>query len=139
MLTHQVLLIEYVIAAAFSFKSSDPSIHGQFSKGKLKGALKKVNERIIKQYLDIVILGISRNSSITGYEIIAYIEKKYDTLLSPGTVYGMLYSLERQGLLQGSHIGDKRYYSLTEKGKNKICFFIEMKKNILNLTRNLIP
>ena len=54
-----------------------------------------------------------------GYEIIANIHEKLHILLSPGPVYQVLYSMERQGLIQSvkdEGNGRRRFYSLTDKG-----------------------
>ena len=65
--------------------------------------------------MDIVILTKLQDSSLSGYDIIGYIHKKYGILISPGTIYSMLYSLERKGYIQGQSIKRKRLYALTKK------------------------
>jgi DNA-binding PadR family transcriptional regulator len=42
--------------------------------------------------------------------------QKYDLLVSPGTVYALLYSLEREGLIKGKVEERKRVYELTNSG-----------------------
>jgi DNA-binding PadR family transcriptional regulator len=51
-----------------------------------------------------------------GYGIIADIHKRFDVLLSPGTLYPLLYSLEKQGLISIKQDGRRKNYLLTEKG-----------------------
>ena len=51
-----------------------------------------------------------------GYGIIADIHKRFDVLLSPGTLYPLLYSLEKQGLISIEQDGRRKNYLLTEKG-----------------------
>jgi len=88
------------------------------SSGRLEGKiLKKMHERIIKNFMDIIIMTELRNGSLSGYDVISYIHNKFNLLVSSGTVYSLLYSLERNGLVEGTWDERKRVYKLTEKGK----------------------
>jgi DNA-binding PadR family transcriptional regulator len=82
--------------------------------------LKKMHERIIKNFMDILIMAELRKEPLSGYDIISYIHNKFSLLVSSGTVYSLLYSLERNGLVIGSWDERKRTYELTEKGKKTI-------------------
>jgi DNA-binding PadR family transcriptional regulator len=91
------------------------------SSGRLEGRiLKKMHERIIKNFMDIIIMTELRNSSLSGYDVISYIHNKFNLLVSSGTVYSLLYSLERNGLVEGIWDERKRVYKLTEKGEKTI-------------------
>jgi DNA-binding PadR family transcriptional regulator len=91
------------------------------SDGKLEGRiLKKMHERIIKNFMDIIIMGELRNGPLSGYDVISYIHTKFNLLVSSGTVYSLLYSLERNGLVEGVWEERKRVYKLTEKGEKTI-------------------
>jgi len=71
--------------------------------GKLEGkVLKKIHERIIKNFMDIIILAELRNRSMGGYDVISFIHSKFHLLVSSGTVYSLMYSLERNGLIDGA-------------------------------------
>jgi DNA-binding PadR family transcriptional regulator len=84
--------------------------------GKLEGKiLKKMHERIIKNFMDIIILAELRNGPMSGYDVISFIHNKFHLLVSSGTVYSLLYSLERNGLIEGTWNERKRVYKLTEK------------------------
>ncbi|MFA5365772.1 MAG: PadR family transcriptional regulator, partial [Candidatus Bathyarchaeia archaeon] len=61
--------------------------------------IKKMNERIIKSFVDIIIMAELRNGSLSGYDIISYIHNKFQLLISSGTIYSLLYSLERNGFI----------------------------------------
>jgi DNA-binding PadR family transcriptional regulator len=61
-----------------------------------------------------------QNGPISGYDVISYIHTKFGFLVSSGTVYSLLYSLERNGLVQGVWIERKRVYKLTDKGAKTI-------------------
>jgi DNA-binding PadR family transcriptional regulator len=91
------------------------------SSEKLEGRiLKKMHERIIKNFMDIIIMVELRNGSLSGYDVISYIHNKFNLLVSSGTVYSLLYSLERNGLVEGVWDERKRIYKLTEKGQKTI-------------------
>ena len=102
--------------------------------------LKKMHERIIKNFMDIIILAELRNSPMSGYDVIAFIHNKFRLLVSSGTVYSLLYSLERNGLIQGRWNERKRVYTLTPKGEKTIKTILsandQIKSFITNLLRN---
>ena len=82
--------------------------------------LKKMHERIIKNFMDIIIMTELQNGPLSGYDVISYIHNKFNLLVSSGTVYSLLYSLERNGLVEGAWDERKRTYKLTEKGQKTI-------------------
>ena len=89
--------------------------------GKVEGKiLRKMHERIIKNFMDIIIMTELRNRSISGYDCISYIHNKFNLLVSSGTVYSLLYSLERNGLIEGVWEERKRVYKLTSKGEKRL-------------------
>ena len=88
--------------------------------------LKKLQKRMVKSFMDVLILTmLKNNNSVSGYDVITYIHKKFGILISSGTVYSLLYSLERDGLIRSTWNQRKRVYTLTEKGEQTI-------KTILN-------
>jgi DNA-binding PadR family transcriptional regulator len=89
------------------------SLNGEKMEAKI---LKKIQERIIKSFMDTIIMAELRNCPVSGYDIISYIYNKFGLLVSSGTVYSLLYSLERNGLIEGSWVERKRVYKLTERG-----------------------
>ena len=54
---------------------------------------------------------------MSGYDVIKYLHKNFRMLPSPGTVYSILYSLERQELIEGRMDQGKRVYNLTSQGE----------------------
>ena len=91
------------------------------SSGKLEGKiLRKMHERIIKNFMDIIIMTELRNGSLSGYDFISYIHNKFNLLVSSDTVYSLLYSLERNGFIEGVWEERKRVYKLTQKGEKTI-------------------
>jgi DNA-binding PadR family transcriptional regulator len=96
-----------------------------------KGILKEVQRNMIKDFLDTIILAKLRNSSpLGGYDILEYINKKFGILISPGTIYCVLYSMERRGLVKGEFAQGKRSYTLTNQGKETIATIQNLEKEI---------
>ena len=107
--------------------------------GKLEGkVLKKMHERIIKNFMDIIILAELRNRSMSGYDVISFIHDKFYLLVSSGTVYSLLYSLERIGLIDGTWRERKRVYELTEKGRKTINMILSANDKIKIFVTSLL-
>ena len=100
--------------------------------------LMKMNRRAVTNFLDVLILLKLRNSSFSGYDIISYIHKRFDMLISSGTVYSCLYHLERDGLIKGELVQRKRVYMLTENGRETVKTILGMKDKILGLVLNIV-
>ncbi len=79
--------------------------------------LKNMHRRIIRDFLDLLVLAELHNGPMSGYDVITFIHSKFHLLFSSGTVYSKLYSLERNGLISGSSNQRKRMYRLTDKGE----------------------
>jgi len=106
---------------------------------KLEGRiLKKMHERIIKNFMDIIIMTELRNGPLSGYDVISYIHNKFNLLISSGTIYSLLYSLERNGLVEGVWDERKRIYKLTEKGQKTIATILNASDNIKGFIANLL-
>ncbi len=75
-------------------------------------------EHFVKSHLETIILALLLQNPLCGYYVIQSIYQRYSTFLSQGTVYPILYSLQRGGLLEVSKpVGSRaKIYSLTEKG-----------------------
>jgi len=105
---------------------------------KLEAKTVKWNERIIKKSIDIIILAELRNGPISGYDVISFIHNKFHLLVSSATVYSLLYSLERNGLIEGTWNERKRVYKLTEKGEKTIETILNANDKIKNLITALL-
>lgn len=101
--------------------------------------LREMQERIVKTFMDTIVLAKLRghDEPMSGYDVITFIHKKFGILVSSGTVYSHLYSLERDGLIKGRSSQRKRVYTLTDKGEKKIKAISEAKEKILGLMVNL--
>jgi DNA-binding PadR family transcriptional regulator len=93
------------------------TVNGEKSEARI---IKKMHERVIKSFLDTIIMAELQNGPISGYDVISYIHNKFGFLVSSGTVYSLLYSLERNHLVEGVWIERKRVYKLTDKGAQTI-------------------
>jgi DNA-binding PadR family transcriptional regulator len=109
------------------------------SSGILEGRiLRKMHERIIKNFMDIIIMTELQNGSFSGYDCISYIHNKFTLLVSSGTVYSLLYSLERNGLIEGIWKERKRVYKLTQKGEKTINTLLEASDKVKGFMTNIL-
>jgi DNA-binding PadR family transcriptional regulator len=75
---------------------------------------------------------------MSGYDILGFIHGTYDILISPGTVYSLLYSLERKKMVLGDWTEGRRVYSLTERGERTIDTISRSKGELLRFVENLL-
>jgi DNA-binding PadR family transcriptional regulator len=73
-----------------------------------------LRKRVVRNFMDILILEEIKKGMMSGYDVMTYLQKKFGVTLSSGTVYGILYAMERQNLIEGFTIGNKRLYRITE-------------------------
>jgi len=99
-------------------------------------AFKTFEERIVKKSLDIIVLKAVREEPLSGYGIILLIQRKFGVKLSAGTVYSLLRSLERKGLVKANN-QKTRYYTLTEKGEKTLMAITTMRNRIKVLNNNI--
>jgi len=66
------------------------------------------------------------------------IHERFDVMISPGTVYSLLYSLEREGLIMGIDKPRKRMYKLTENGEKTQKTIVESNTQIQKCLENII-
>ena len=101
----------------------------------------EMQERIVKDFLDVLILARVRKGPKSGYDIIAFIHKKLDLLMSSGTIYSCLYSLERDGLME-AHTSNsskkKRVYTLTDMGERTIHTILKANDEIQRFIGNFL-
>jgi len=93
--------------------------------------------KAITNFLEVMILTSLRNQPMSGYDVISFAHRKFRILLSPGTVYSSLYSLERSGLVKGVDVHGKRIYALTRSGKEAVRSLSMMKDRLLGLISSL--
>jgi DNA-binding PadR family transcriptional regulator len=88
--------------------------------------------------MDIIIMTELRNGSLSGYDFISYIHNKFNLLVSSGTVYSLLYSLERNELIEGIWEERKRVYKLTPKGEKTINTMLTASDKIKGFMANIL-
>jgi len=99
-----------------------------------KTILIEFEERIIKNSLDIIVLKAIKNEQRSGYNLLALIYKRFGILLSAGTVYSLLYSLERKGLIKATFNQKARCYVLTKIGEETLRAILTMQDKLRALT-----
>lgn len=89
---------------------------------RIKGySQREIEIRVVKNFLDILILTeMKKQSGLSGYDVIGFVNETFGGMLSPGTVYATLYSIERKGLIKGVPEGRKTVYKLTDEGREVI-------------------
>lgn len=104
--------------------------NGKMSKQVDVTSQKNLEKRIVKSFLDILILvEMTKQTTLSGYDVTSFVNNKFGGILSPGTVYATLYSMERKGLIKGTSDGKKTVYKLTEKG-NEITVPLKNEYNL---------
>lgn len=102
---------------------------------------RKALEKFIKKHLEVITLSLLLRSPMCGYDLIRTIYQRYHTFLSQGTVYPLLYDLERRELLGIVKSGSPRskVYALTDHGKeeanDRINDFVSAQKYLLESIR----
>ena len=100
--------------------------------------VEKLRRRTIKAFMDMLILAELQEKPLSGYDIISLIHKRFNVLVSSGTVYSLLYSLERKGLVTADTDQRKRVYTLTAKGEQTLETVERANGEINGLVQNLI-
>lgn len=92
---------------------------------------RKLYERVVKSFMDVIVLKeLGNGNPVSGHDMIALIQKRFHLLVSSGTIYSLLYSMERNGLIEGVMTCRKRVYRLTEKGKETLENILESSDEI---------
>jgi len=88
--------------------------------------------------MDIFILAEVSDGPLSGYDLVGIIHKKFNLLMSSGTIYSILYSLERDELVKGRWTERRRAYTLTEKGLKALRDFSDTYDAIHGFMVNLL-
>lgn len=101
--------------------------------------VKEMERRLVKHFLDIVVMfELRKSSSLSGFDVIGNIYRKFGLLVSSGTIYAHLYAMERKGLIKGSFDKGKRIYKLTEEGDSTINDLMSSKEEIQRFFQALL-
>ena len=77
---------------------------------------RKLYERWIKGLAPLLALLCLRTGEMTGYDLIKFIYQHFGVLLSPGTMYPILHSLQRNGVVTERVQGIKKAYAIAGNG-----------------------
>ncbi|RLI06491.1 hypothetical protein DRO22_00790 [Candidatus Bathyarchaeota archaeon] len=102
-----------------------------------RNILQQLRKRTIKNFMDFLILLNLRKEPMSGYDMITLIFENFGFLPSSGSVYSMLYALERENLIKGYWNGKKRLYTLTEEGENVVKIALALSNTIEGLIQNI--
>lgn len=100
--------------------------------------IENLRRRTIKTFMDMLILAELQEKPLSGYDIINLIHRRFDVLVSSGTVYSLLYSLERKGFVTADADNRKRVYTLTGKGEQILETIGRANGEINGLVQSLI-
>lgn len=98
----------------------------------------RLTERHVKAFLDILILAMLNGKPMYGYKLIASIHKEFGVLLSPGSLYPLLHSLEESKLIESSFEGGKIVYSVTRQGRRRFQEVFTSYKMAMQTMENFI-
>lgn len=76
--------------------------------------------KTVKKNLEIIVLALIKRSPMCGTDIIQLVHKKFNILLSPGSIYPLLHTLEESGLITSKKDGKAKIYSMIEGSELKI-------------------
>lgn len=100
--------------------------------------LEQIEDRLIREFLDVLILGeLTKGRPLGGHDVIKLLGNKFGILLSSGTVYSAMYSMEREDLIVSALDGRRKVYLLTDKGKETIKTISSAKQKIISLISKL--
>jgi len=76
--------------------------------------------KMVKDNLETMILALLQKKPMSGTDITKIIHLEFNVLLSPGTIYPLLHSLEEKGLITSNKQGKEKTYAPAEEAKLKI-------------------
>jgi len=100
------------------------------------GAFFEINEKFVKRNLERIVLSLLEQQPLCGYDIIKIVFQRFNTPVSHGRVYPLLYSLENRGILKSEIRKGARVkvYLITERGieliKSRPDEFAEVRKHL---------
>ena len=81
---------------------------------------RRIKYKLIRGLLDLIILIALRENEMSGYEIISFIYDTFNVLLSPGTVYPLVQTLNDQGLIEIATDEKKKTFRLSKRGEGLV-------------------
>ncbi|NQU98198.1 PadR family transcriptional regulator [Candidatus Woesearchaeota archaeon] len=85
----------------------------------------------MRGYLKILTLKALKEGEKTGYSLMKYVEEKTDSKPSFGSIYPLLEQLLKEKLVSCKEKDNKKFYSLTDKGKQELKDLLKKKDEVL--------
>lgn len=85
--------------------------------------------------IDLLILHWIKKQPLCGQDIKEKIKEEFALIMGPGTLYPILYQLQRRHLITSQPYQNKKMYFLTEMGKD---FSIKSKQDYLKVQKSLV-
>jgi DNA-binding PadR family transcriptional regulator len=104
----------------------------------ISGLRETTSGKYVKTSLDLVVLAILNGKPMHGYRIMAAIHTEFGVLLSPGTLYPLLHSLEEKKLVESRVKGGKKVYEATNEGRTRFQNAFTMFKVSMNQLENFM-
>ncbi len=99
--------------------------------------LAEMRERLVKTFLDMLILLRLRKHPMSGDDVINSTAYRFSFTIDPGMIYSTLHHLEKKGFIKSSETPKGQVYHLTADGRDRINIFLESKAKILGLVLDL--
>ena len=100
--------------------------------------VKQMRRRIVKNFLDTIFLAeLKKTQPQSAYALMNKVHRKFGFLISAGTIYALLYSMERKELVTGEQTENKRIYRLTEKGNETINVILNTKEELFQYAKTV--
>ncbi len=99
--------------------------------------VEKLRRSVIKSFMDIFIFSRAKEGPHERLRRHKVHSRQVWDVAESGTVYSLLYSMEREGLINGVQNSRKRVYTLTEKGKQNIRVITKANDEIQSFLRNM--
>lgn len=100
----------------------------------------EVETRVIKEFLDIIIIcELKEQSELSGYDLATLEKQKFGITLSPGTVYSTMYAMERRGLITPHPNGKKTTYVLSPLGEKALENIKRCSSELVEFMKCLFP
>ena len=117
----------------FMLPTISPSLETIFPKSHVLP--QEILEKLVKDNLELTTLLFLENSSKSGYQILKDIAQHFHCILSQGTLYPLLYQLEKENkIAKQNGKGREIIYSLTQKTKKEMGL---RKETLLNAYQHL--
>lgn len=105
----------------------------------------KMNKELLKGHLPLLILGLLEECPLHGYAICEAVKERYagSFKLGEGTLYPLLYRLERKGHIKGKWEAgpngrERKVYNITPSGKREIHRGQKEWKSLIQLFRDVL-